>query len=47
LIENKGSRKGDWRIVNSERMENINTGMRTKGSHLKDEPVNFLLGGSV
>ena len=46
-IENKGGRKGDWITLNSARLENINTGMRTKGSHLKDKTVYFLIRGSV
>jgi len=46
-IENKAGRRGDWRKLDGERLENINTGMPTKGSHLKDKPSCFLFRGSV
>jgi len=46
-MQNKGRRKGDWRTLKSERVENINTGMRTKGSHLEDKTIRFLFRGSV
>ena len=35
-IGNKGCREGDWRTPTAERLEIINTGLRTKGSHLKE-----------
>ena len=46
-IGNKDGRKGDWRTLNGERLENINTRMCTKGSHLEDKTVGFLFRGSV
>jgi hypothetical protein len=47
LIENKSCREGDWVMLESQRLVNINTGMRTKGSHLEDKTVGFLFRGSV
>lgn len=49
-MENKVCREGDWRTPRAERLEIINTGMRTKGSHLKGggrRTVYFLFRGSV
>ena len=46
-IGNKAGRRGDWRTLNSERLENINTGMCTKGRHLEDKTTDFLFRGSV
>lgn len=43
-IENKVRREGDWRTPRAERLEIINTGMPTKGSHEERDRVFPFLG---
>ena len=47
LIENKVCSEGDWRIVKAGGLEIINTGLHTKGSHLKHKADSFLFRESV